>query len=123
MRCSGCGKCCYETEMELSSEDIKRLVDAGYSPEDFIIIRDGVSRLRNVDGWCYFYSPAEKKCRVYSIRPLGCRLYPVVYVEREGAALDEFCPMRHTVSKGEFRRKAKILKKLLEEIARERVLR
>jgi len=42
--------------MELSSDDIKRLVDAGYRPEDFIIILDGVPRLRNVDGWCYFYS-------------------------------------------------------------------
>ena len=123
MRCSGCGECCRETEMELSSDDIKRLVNAGYRPEDFIIVRDGVPRLRNVDGWCYFYSRDEKRCRVYGIRPLGCRLYPVVYVEGEGVALDDLCPMRHTVSGGEFRRKARILKKLLEKIERERVLR
>ncbi|MEM3874292.1 MAG: YkgJ family cysteine cluster protein [Candidatus Bathyarchaeia archaeon] len=123
MRCSGCGECCRETEMELSGEDIKRLVDAGYSPEDFIIICDGVPRLRNVDGWCYFYSKAIKGCRVYRIRPLGCRLYPVVYVDGEGITLDELCPMKHTVSKGEFRSKARILKKLLEKIYGEHVLR
>jgi len=54
---------------------------------------------------------------------LGCRLYPVVYVEEKGVALDELCPMRHTVSEGEFKRKARILKKLLKKIERERVLR
>jgi len=102
--------------MELSSEDIMRLVGAGYSPEDFIVVRGGVPRLRNVDGWCYFYNPADKKCRVYGIRPLGCRLYPVIYVDGEGVTLDRLCPMRHTVSEGEFRRKARILMKLLEKI-------
>lgn len=121
MQCLGCGKCCRETGMELSSDDVKRLVDAGYRPEDFIVIREGVLRLKNVDGWCYFYSPADKRCRVYRIRPMGCRLYPVVYVEGEGIMLDELCPMRHTVSKEEFRRKAKALKKLLKKINGERV--
>ncbi len=123
MRCSGCGECCRETEMELSSDDIQRLVDAGYSSEDFIVVRDGVPRLRNVDGWCYFYSPAEKKCRVYRIRPLGCRLYPVVYVDGEGVVLDDLCPMRHTVSEKEFKRKARALKGFLERIYGESVSR
>jgi len=56
--------------MELSSKDIKRLVEAGYRREEFAVIDDGVTRLRNVDGWCYFYSLADKKCRVYGKRPL-----------------------------------------------------
>ncbi|MEM1563203.1 MAG: YkgJ family cysteine cluster protein [Candidatus Bathyarchaeia archaeon] len=116
MRCSGCGKCCHETEMELSSNDIKRLAGAGFRPKDFMVLHGGVPRLRNVDGWCYFYNPANKRCRVYKIRPLGCRLYPVVYADGEGAVLDELCPMRHTVSEREFRRKARILEKLLEKI-------
>lgn len=106
--------------MELSSDDIKRLVGAGFCPEDFMVLRGGVPRLRNVDGWCYFYSPANKRCRVYKIRPLGCRLYPVVYVDGEGIMLDELCPMRHTVSEKEFRQKARILERLLEKIYGER---
>lgn len=109
--------------MELSKGDIQRLVNAGYTPEEFTIICDGVPRLRNVDGWCYFYSRFEKCCKVYRFRPLGCRLYPVVYVEGEGTALDELCPMRHTVSKKEFMAKSKTLKKLLEKIDKERVFR
>ncbi|MEM3580743.1 MAG: YkgJ family cysteine cluster protein [Candidatus Bathyarchaeia archaeon] len=121
MRCLRCGKCCRETEMELSSDDIKRLMDAGYHPEDFVVVRDDTPCLRNVDGWCYFYSPAEKRCRVYRIRPLGCRLYPVIYVDGKGVALDDLCPMRHTVSEREFERKARILKRLLEKIYGERL--
>lgn len=116
MRCSGCGECCHETEMELSNRDVRRLVRAGYRPEDFIVVCDGVPRLKNVNGWCYFYSLADKRCRVYKIRPLGCRLYPVVYVDGKGVVLDDLCPMRHTVSDVEFKRKAKILMRLLEEI-------
>ena len=64
-------KCCEKTEMELSSEDIKRLVEAGYRLEEFAAIDDGVTQLGNVDGWRYFYSLADKKCRVYGKRPVG----------------------------------------------------
>jgi len=71
MRCSNCGKCCEKTMMELSSEDIERLEEAGYRREEFAVIDDGVTRLRNVDRWCYFYSLADKNCRVYRKRPLG----------------------------------------------------
>jgi len=79
--------------MELSSEDIKRLEEAGYRLEEFAVIDDDrVTRLRNVDGWCYFYSLADKKCRIYRKRPLGCLLYPVVYLVNEGAMVDELCP-------------------------------
>jgi len=70
-----------------------------------------------------FIVETKRSVGFMGIRPLGCRLYPVVYVEGKGVALDELCPMRHTVSRGEFRRKARILKKLLEKIERERVLR
>jgi len=116
MRCSSCGKCCEGTEMELSSDDIRRLEGAGYHRDQFSVLDDHVIRLMNVDGWCYFYSLAERKCRVYRNRPLGCRLYPVVYSVEEGAMVDGLCPMRHTISKQELRRKAKPLIKLLKRI-------
>ncbi len=109
--------------MELSSEDVERLMAVGYSTKEFVIVRGGVPRLRNVDGWCYFYSRADKKCRVYEKRPLGCRVYPVVYVEGEGFAIDELCPMGYTVSEKELKRKMQTLKKLLEKIDKEREMR
>jgi Fe-S-cluster containining protein len=106
--------------MELSSKDIKRLEETGYRREEFAVIGDGVTRLRNVGGWCFFYSLADKKCRVYGKRPSGCYLYPIVYLVNEGAMVDELCPMGQTISEQEFRTKGKILVKLLKKIENER---
>jgi Fe-S-cluster containining protein len=105
--------------MELSSEDIARLENIGYRLEEFAVIDDGVIRLRNVDGICYFYSRADKKCQIYEERPLGCYLYPVVYLANEGVIVDELCPMGHTISEKEVRTKGKILEKLLKKIDNE----
>jgi Fe-S-cluster containining protein len=102
--------------MELSSDDIKRLEEAGYCREEFAVTDDYIIRLRNVDGRCYFYSLADKKCRVYGERPLGCYLYPVVYLVNEGAVVDELCPMGHSISEQELRTKGKILVKLLKKM-------
>ena len=106
--------------MELSSEDIERLENKGYRLEEFAVIDEGVTRLRNVDGYCYFYSHADKKCQIYENRPMGCYLYPVVYLANEGAIVDELCPMGQTVSEQELRTKGKILYKLLKKIEKER---
>ena len=120
MRCSNCGKCCEKTEMELSSEDIEGLEGTGHRREEFAVIDGDVTRLRNVDGWCYFYSLADKKCRVYRNRPLGCYLYPVVYLANEGIVIDELCPTGQTISEQELRTKGKILVKLLKKMDNER---
>lgn len=108
--------------MELSSEDIERLEENGYRLEEFAVIADGVARLRNVDGYCYFYIRVDKKCQIYEKRPLGCYLYPVVYLANEGAMVDELCPMGQTISEQELRTKGKILDKLLKKLDNERTL-
>jgi hypothetical protein len=102
--------------MELSSDDVKRLEEAGYRRGEFAVRDDHMVRLGNVGGWCYFYSLAKKNCRVYENRPLGCCLYPVVYLADKGAIVDELCPMGHTVSEQELRTKGRILDKLLKKI-------
>ena len=114
MLCSHCEKCCEETEMELSIQDIKRLEEAGYNREEFTVAdKDAVIRLKNTGKWCYFYTHAEKRCRVYKDRPLGCYLYPVVYLIGEGIIIHELCPMGETISEHELQTKGKILLKLL----------
>ena len=120
MRCSNCGKCCEETEMELSSKDIERLEEAGYRREQFAFIDGDVVRLRNVDGWCYFYSLTDKRCRVYGKRPLGCYLYPVVYSVNDGVIADELCPKGQMISRQELRAKGRILVDHLREMDDER---
>jgi len=106
--------------MELSSKDVERLEETGYRLEEFAVIDDGVTRLRNVDGCCYFYSTVEKRCRIYRKRPFGCSLYPVVYLANEGAMVDELCPMGRTISEHELRTKGKILDRLLKKMDNER---
>jgi uncharacterized protein len=106
--------------MELSSDDIRRLEGAGYHRNQFSVLNNYEIRLMNVDGWCYFYSLDKRKCRVYGKRPLGCRLYPVVYSDDKGVMVDKLCPMGHTVSKRESRTKGSVLRKLLRKIDEER---
>ena len=120
MQCSSCGVCCERTEMLLSKEDVERLESAGFSRDEFTSTgEDGLTRLRNVGEWCYFYDPAEKTCQVYEERPLGCRLYPVIYSIDEGVVVDELCPVRQTVSKHELTMKGKILLKHIKKITSE----
>ena len=108
--------------MELSSDDIERLEENDYCLEEFAVIDDCVIRLRNINGYCYFYNHADKKCQIYENKPMGCYLYPVVYLANEGAIVDELCPMGQTISKQELRRKEEILDKLLKNIENESAL-
>ena len=120
VRCSNCGICCEDTVMELSSKDIEKIVDKGYRVEEFTDLDKGVTRLKNVNGYCYFYNHVDKKCKIYENRPIGCYLYPVVYLENECAIVDELCPRGHTISEQELRTKGKILDKFLKKIESER---
>lgn len=119
MRCSHCGECCAETEMELSDDDVARLVRLGYPRDAFSVTdQDGVTRLRNVDGRCYFYDRGASRCRVYAARPVGCYIYPVVFAEEYGIVIDALCPMGDTVTDSEMRVKGRILLDLLDRLDR-----
>jgi len=121
MRCSNCGLCCEETEMELSIKDINALEKAGYSRETFTVMgEDGVNRLRNIDGRCFFYNNADKRCRVYDIKPIGCFTYPVVCTTDGEVIIDELCPMGGTVSDQELMEKGRILLELVKTIEDEK---
>jgi len=79
--------------MLLLEEDIKRISSLGFEIEYFVVDRNGWLYLRNVNGKCVFND--GEKCLIYENRPLGCRLYPVVYDEDYGiVTLDEYCPHR-----------------------------
>lgn len=117
MLCSHCGKCCEETEMMLCKADISRLEKAGYTSEGFVRYdKQGYAKLRNRRGYCVFYDLEQNCCRAYRHRPLGCRVYPVIYSEEEGIVVDYVCPMRDTVQRAELRRKGSKVVKLLEKI-------
>ena len=92
-----CSQCCYETEMVLTFEDRKRLIKAGHNPSNFLLNRkdtDGFHQLKNVDGKCYFLSK-EGQCTVYTIRPDGCRLYPLILtLDTNEVIVDDDCRER-----------------------------
>ena len=117
MRCLRCGVCCKETEMLLSEKDIERLERTGYAQEFFVHFdSEGYATLRNQSGHCVFYDPDKKLCKVRASRPLGCRIYPVMYDEEHGIVLDSICPSCNSVDEKEkAKRGAKVLK-LLETI-------
>ncbi len=115
-----CGRCCHETEMPLTEEDVRRISDLGYDPKEFAVKVDGVYRLRNVNGKCYFLDE-QNRCRIYEHRPIGCRIYPVVLdVERGKAVLDDECPMGWTVSEEDFKRAEAVLRELVKRLYRKR---
>ena len=87
----GCIKCCLNTEMPLSALDIARIKSLGFSESSFIIKRDGIRRLKNLSGRCVFHN--GQRCTIYTHRPEGCQLYPVIFDEDIGeAVLDSYCP-------------------------------
>jgi Fe-S-cluster containining protein len=117
MDCSRCGVCCEKTEMMLSNADVRRLEEMGYDRGRFVRLdRHGFITLRNRRGFCVFYNVEGSLCKIYRHRPLGCRVYPVIYSEQDGIVVDDLCPMKSSISKIELKRKGKKLMKLLQGI-------
>ncbi len=109
--CGNCHKCCIKTEMPLTKKDIKKIEKLGY--KDFYIEDSGILRLKNVDEKCIFLG--EKGCKIYSHRPLGCRLYPLVF-DGKDVILDDLCPKADKVPKDVVLRYKKKLLNLVKEI-------
>ena len=77
--------------MPLSSEDLNRIEKLGYKRVDFAVRIRGEMRLRNQGRNCFFL--ADGKCKIYTSRPEGCRLYPLVYDEETYKFVnDSLCP-------------------------------
>lgn len=114
MRCMRCGVCCRQTEMLLSERDIERLEKKGYGRDFFVRFdSEGYATLRNYRGYCVFYDAEKRRCKVRVYRPLGCRIYPVIYDESKGIVVDVICPSRDSVTeKQKAKRGAKVLKLL-----------
>jgi Fe-S-cluster containining protein len=103
--------------MMLCEEDIHRLEKAGYCPEKFVHYgTQGYAKLRNRKGYCFFYDTEKRRCRVYKVRPLGCRIYPVIYSLEEGVVVDGLCPERRSVLKREVETKGRKIMGLLKKI-------
>jgi Fe-S-cluster containining protein len=78
--------------MTLTEADVRRLREAGF--EGFARLnRDGDLELVSRDGRCVFFDAGC--CQVYTLRPEGCQLYPLVLdLAADRVVRDRFCPHR-----------------------------
>jgi len=103
--------------MLLSNEDIERLERKGYARKYFAKCDSkGYVTLRNYRGCCVFYDDEKRRCKVYSDRPLGCRIYPVIQDEAKGIVVDTICHAQGTVTEKQKAKRGRKLLKLLEKI-------
>jgi hypothetical protein len=106
--------------MLLSSADVERLERVGYDRQKFVRSdKHGYVRLKNRRGFCVFYDVEKCRCKIYKHRPLGCRIYPVIYSEQEGIMVDDLCPTKNTISESELKKKGKKVMELIQRIDRE----
>ncbi len=110
--------------MLLSAQDIARLEKKGYK-KDMFVRQDnqGFSMLRNRQGSCVFYNVKERKCDVYTVRPEGCRIYPVILDEEKGIVVDSICHAQASISEQEKKRRGKLVINLLKKIDEEVLIR
>ena len=103
--------------MLLAKSDIERLEKKGYSKRFFARFdRDGYAKLRNHQGCCVFYDDEKRLCKVRAYRPLGCRIYPVIYHEAKGIVVDDICNAHDTVIEKQKVKRGKKALELLERI-------
>jgi len=103
--------------MELSSKDLQRLERAGHPRSEFAERGDdGIWRLRNAEGHCVFLEPKSKACMVYSLRPLGCYIYPVNLGPDDILTVDAICPAGESLTVEEKKMKGASLRRHLREI-------
>jgi Fe-S-cluster containining protein len=103
--------------MLLSVKDIERLERKGYDRDFFVRFdSEGYATLRNYRGYCVFYDPEKSRCKVYVNRPLGCRIYPVIFDEDKGITVDPICPSQGSVTEKQKAKRGKKVLKLLETI-------
>jgi Fe-S-cluster containining protein len=109
--------------MPLTEEDIKRIERLGYRREEFVVIGpDGIPRLRNINGHCFFLDPFTGRCKIYAYRPVGCRLYPLVYVPGKGVVVDPYCPRARSIPKTLIKKYEKYVVELIKKIYGENML-
>ncbi|AEC51374.1 hypothetical protein PNA2_0456 [Pyrococcus sp. NA2] len=81
-KCKFCLECCKGRHVYLTLNDIRRLIDAGYDPQEFVTISIEGGKIRfvlSVREWdlgCVFQDPETGLCRAHPHRPLICRIYP-----------------------------------------------
>ena len=117
MECLECGDCCLETEMLLSKKDMDRLEKKGFKSKYFSRQNnEGYVVLKNRKGHCIFFDVEQKRCKIYEDRPMGCRLYPIIFDDMKGIVADTLCPAKNKWTENRKSHRGKKVIKLLKKI-------
>lgn len=106
--------------MALGHVDVNKIHKLGYRDRDFIRVARGERLLLNRGGACVFLG--DDWCMIYPDRPMGCRLYPLVYDPgTRSAVLDPECPHRaeFMIMEGDVRRLRGLVRLLRREKRKE----
>ncbi len=77
-----CGARCCTEGIQLTIEDIKRIKELGYSPDDFLDFdeNNNIFKIKGKEGMCFFIGK-KLECTIRENEPLVCRLLPFKIVE------------------------------------------
>lgn len=115
--CAECGShCCKLGGVVATRNEVDAILAEGY-PNYFIRLSDEVYGVEwGDDGHCPYLD--QSKCSIYSVRPLGCRMFPVVQTQRGNIVLVQ-CPLGSQLSDQEISRRKRLLIDRPEYILRE----
>ncbi len=118
--CKDCGVCCLNTEMLLFKVDINLILNIfsnELNKEEFLNeTGENSFQLKNINGHCYFFNEFSKTCKIYEVRPQGCRFYPMIYDnDKKKCVNDVECPRTHLFyqNQHQFKNYCKELKEFL----------
>jgi Fe-S-cluster containining protein len=80
---------------------------------------EGYITLRNQSGYCVFFDVKNRKCKIYKDRPIGCRLFPIIFDEAKGVIVDKVCPAYGSWTENDKKIMGKKVIRLLKKIDRE----
>jgi len=132
--CKRCSKCCQRLEIPLVISDFKLWVKEGrwdivakvrkkqaYGALRFMGLDFYFTFELNPDGSCVFLR--SKRCSIYEVRPLACRLFPFIYNTEKGIDIHSWavknCPglgSGKNLSVGEIKELSKLCHKMHKEL-------
>lgn len=82
--CKRCGAQCCKLGGAIATENEYRAIVETGNPDYFEKVTDGVYQMKWIEpeGRCPYLK--DDLCSIYSVRPLGCRMFPVVHVQGIG---------------------------------------
>ncbi|WP_291764645.1 YkgJ family cysteine cluster protein [Caldivirga sp. UBA161] len=132
--CLHCDSCCYFEREEqgplVFSDEVKRLRRLAKERGVELTFREvkvnGVTMYRWVIlGYCPFYDRGSKLCTIHAVKPLACKMYPLLFNPRTGeVVVSKDCPWVEEavknggVSLSDFPEEAKALRRVVVRLSK-----